>query len=168
MEVSQILPEGMTGVRNKTQALYVHTLPVIRYQAEIVSWPQLGMDATHVRTCNSLQYTEGSSQNIQQSETLQAKKEGGRWFRGFHDPRRNGEHIQHQEDWMLPYFFRFLPSFWLILTHKSCWKASECQCLLTQNPKLFKQNMSFSMLYHFCGLQPETWACFWNILELSL
>lgn len=47
MEVSQIPPEGMAGVRNKTQALYVHTLPVIRYLAEIVSWPQLGMDATH-------------------------------------------------------------------------------------------------------------------------
>lgn len=85
----------MTGVRNKTRALYAYTLPVIRYLAEIVSWPHLGMHAAHVRTCNSLQYTEGSSHNIQKSETLQATKRGKGMIHGFHDPGRSGEQISN-------------------------------------------------------------------------
>ncbi|KAF7649379.1 hypothetical protein LDENG_00142260 [Lucifuga dentata] len=47
--VRQVLRSQLSG-RNKTQAINMYTLPVIRYPAGIISWPQEEMDATDVKT----------------------------------------------------------------------------------------------------------------------
>lgn len=113
MEVSQIPPEGMTGVRNKTPAPYVHALPVIRYPAEIVSWSQLRMDATHIRTYNCTVYwgllpEHPAIWDPTSNEKREGDDSGVSWSRA-----KRGRHIQHQEDRILPYFFgSWHPAVW--------------------------------------------------------
>ncbi|KAF7650746.1 hypothetical protein LDENG_00121320 [Lucifuga dentata] len=47
--VRQVLRSQLNG-RNKIQAINMYALPVIRYPAGIISWPQEEMDDTDVKT----------------------------------------------------------------------------------------------------------------------
>ncbi|KAF7656846.1 hypothetical protein LDENG_00035490, partial [Lucifuga dentata] len=47
--VRQVLRSQLNG-RNKIQAINMYALPVIRYPAGIISWPQEEMDTTDVKT----------------------------------------------------------------------------------------------------------------------